>query len=64
MSGFHEAARAAFAAWAQLTPGEKMHLQYTTTRLAMHEWLGFDDPYGEDRAALLGLQPEDDRAIC
>jgi len=40
LSGFHEAALAAFAAKEHLTPGEKVHLQYTTTSPAMHRRLG------------------------
>ena len=40
LSGFHEAALAAFAAKARLDPGRKVHLQYTTTSPIMHERLG------------------------
>ena len=40
LSGFHEAALAAFAIKARLNPGEKVHLQYTTTSPIMHERLG------------------------
>lgn len=40
LSGFHEAALAAFAAKEHLSPGEKIHLQYTTTSPAMHRRLG------------------------
>ncbi|MHB8571209.1 MAG: ferredoxin--NADP(+) reductase, partial [Metallibacterium sp.] len=50
LSGFHEAALAAFAIKERLTPGEKVHLQYTTTSPLMHKRLhvepdlsGFDD---------------------
>ena len=43
LSGFHEAALAAFAIKARLTPGEKVHLQYTTTSPIMHKRLGVDD---------------------
>ncbi|MHB1991439.1 NAD(P)/FAD-dependent oxidoreductase [Metallibacterium scheffleri] len=39
LSGFHEAALAAFAIKEQLTPGEKVHLQYTTTSPLMHKRL-------------------------
>ncbi len=47
LSGFHEAALAAFAIKEQLNPGKKVQLQYTTTSSAMHERLGVDDPYAE-----------------
>jgi thioredoxin reductase (NADPH) len=40
LSGFHEAALAAFAIKARLNPGEKVHLQYTTTSPLMHQRLG------------------------
>ena len=40
LSGFHEAALAAFAAREYLKPGEKVHLQYTTTSPIMHKRLG------------------------
>jgi thioredoxin reductase (NADPH) len=42
LSGFHEAALAAFAAKALITPGKKVHLQYTTTSPVMHERLGVE----------------------
>lgn len=48
LSGFHEAALAAFAIKEQLNPGEKVHLQYTTTSSSMHKRLGVDDPYSKD----------------
>jgi len=48
LSGFHEAALAAFAIKEQLNPGEKVHLQYTTTSPSMHKKLGVDDPYAKD----------------
>lgn len=51
LSGFHEAALAAFAIKARLNPGEKVHLQYTTTSPIMHKRLGVDDPFAEDRVA-------------
>ncbi len=47
LSGFHEAALAAFAIKSYLNPGEKVHLQYTTTSSVMHQRLGVDDPYKE-----------------
>ena len=43
LSGFHEAALAAFAAKALLAPGKKVHLQYTTTSPIMHKRLGLSD---------------------
>jgi thioredoxin reductase (NADPH) len=43
LSGFHEAALAAFAAKERLDPGRKVHLQYTTTSPVMHERLGIKD---------------------
>ncbi len=50
LSGFHEAALAAFAIKEQLFPGQKVHLQYTTTSPVMHKRLGVDDPYANDDA--------------
>ncbi len=43
LSGFHEAALAAFAAKELLNPGKKVHLQYTTTSPIMHQRLGLVD---------------------
>lgn len=40
LSGFHEAALAAFAIKARVNPDEKIFLQYTTTSPLMHERLG------------------------
>ncbi len=40
LSGFHEAALAAFAVQKRLNPEAKQHLQYTTTSPIMHERLG------------------------
>ena len=48
LSGFHEAALAAFAAKERLEPGKKVHVQYTTTSPLMHERLGVESPYEED----------------
>ena len=42
LSGFHEAALAAFAAKALIEPGKKVHLQYTTTSPIMHRRLGVE----------------------
>ena len=50
LSGFHEAALAAFAAKEHLEPGRKVPLQYTTTSPAMHRRLGVS-PDVEDAAA-------------
>jgi thioredoxin reductase (NADPH) len=43
LSGFHEAALAAFAAKAIVEPGKKVHLQYTTTSPIMHKRLGVEE---------------------
>lgn len=43
LSGFHEAALAAFAAKSFIEPDKKVHLQYTTTSPIMHKRLGVDD---------------------
>jgi len=43
LSGFHEAALAAFAIAEQLNPAKKVHLQYTTTSPIMHKRLGVPD---------------------
>ena len=43
LSGFHEAALAAFAAKAIITPGKKVNLQYTTTSPLLKERLGVND---------------------
>ncbi|MGI9331154.1 MAG: NAD(P)/FAD-dependent oxidoreductase [Gammaproteobacteria bacterium] len=43
LSGFHEAALAAFAAKAIIEPGKKVPLQYTTTSPIMHKRLGVED---------------------
>ena len=42
LSGFHEAALAAFGIREYLNPGEKVHLQYTTTSPIMHKRLGVE----------------------
>jgi thioredoxin reductase (NADPH) len=44
LSGFHEAALAAFAVREHLKPEEKVHLQYTTTSPIMHKRLGVESP--------------------
>ncbi len=43
LSGFHEAALAAFAAKAIIEPGKKVPLQYTTTSPIMHKRLGVEE---------------------
>ncbi len=43
LSGFHEAALAAFAIRHRLHPEEKIRLQYTTTSTVMHQRLGLKD---------------------
>jgi thioredoxin reductase (NADPH) len=43
LSGFHEAALAAFAIAEHLNPSKKIHLQYTTTSPIMHKRLGVPD---------------------
>jgi len=47
LSGFHEAAMAAFAIKQRFEPDKKVHLQYTTTSPLMHERLGVDAAGGE-----------------
>ena len=42
LSGFHEAALAAFSIKERLNPGEKVHLQYTTTSPLLQKRLGVD----------------------
>jgi len=48
LSGFHEAALAAFGAKAYLFPEERVFLEYTTTSPKLHERLGVDDPFREE----------------
>lgn len=43
LSGFHEAALAAFAVRQHLHPDEKIHLQYTTTSSKLHQRLGLKE---------------------
>ena len=43
LSGFHEAALAAFAVKEHMRPGEKIHLQYTTTSPLLQKRLGVAD---------------------
>jgi len=51
LSGFHEAALAAFSIKERLNPGKKVHLQYTTTSPVMHQRLGVRDPCAHDTEA-------------
>ncbi len=44
LSGFHEAALAAFAASAFVFPEKRVHLQYTTTSPKLHKVLGVETP--------------------
>ncbi len=44
LSGFHEAALAAFAAAEYLNPEKQIQLQYTTTSTKLHKVLGVDSP--------------------
>jgi thioredoxin reductase (NADPH) len=48
LSGFHEAALAAFAAKERIEPDKKVRLQYTTTSPLMHERLGIADEVADD----------------
>jgi thioredoxin reductase (NADPH) len=50
LSGFHEAALAAFGVREHLRPDEKVHLQYTTTSPVMHRRLGLASPRAEQEA--------------
>lgn len=44
LSGFHEAALAAFSVEAHLNPGKKAHVQYTTTSNVIHQRLRVELP--------------------
>jgi thioredoxin reductase (NADPH) len=44
LSGFHEAALAAFGAAPYIFPDKRIHLQYTTTSPKLHKVLGVDTP--------------------
>ena len=44
LSGFHEAALAAFAAAPYIFPDKKIHMQYTTTSPKLHKILGVETP--------------------
>ncbi len=47
LSGFHEAALAAYAIKARLEPGKRVPLQYTTTSPLLHERLGVAEESGQ-----------------
>lgn len=51
LSGFHEAALAAFAVREHLRPGEKVHLQYTTTSPLLQRRLGVAEAAGAPASA-------------
>jgi thioredoxin reductase (NADPH) len=51
LSGFHEAALAAFSIKEYLEPGKKVHLQYTTTSPLMHKRLGVGSEGEDERRA-------------
>ncbi|RZL32691.1 MAG: ferredoxin--NADP(+) reductase, partial [Rubrivivax sp.] len=44
LSGFHEAALAAFGAAPYVFPDKRVHLQYTTTSPKLHKVLGVESP--------------------
>jgi thioredoxin reductase (NADPH) len=44
LSGFHEAALAAFGAMPIINPDKRVHLQYTTTSPKLHKVLGVESP--------------------
>ncbi|MCZ8236560.1 MAG: NAD(P)/FAD-dependent oxidoreductase, partial [Inhella sp.] len=44
LSGFHEAALAAFGAMPIINPEKRVHLQYTTTSPKLHKVLGVESP--------------------
>jgi thioredoxin reductase (NADPH) len=44
LSGFHEAALAAFGAAPYIFPDKKIHMQYTTTSPKLHKVLGVESP--------------------
>ena len=48
LSGFHEAALAAFGAAPYVFPDKAIHLQYTTTSPKLHKVLGVETPVFDD----------------
>ena len=55
LSGFHEAALAAFGAREYLKPQEKVYLQYTTTSPIMHKRLGVAAPEERRESVLAAI---------
>jgi len=51
LSGFHEAALAAFGAARYVFPNKPIHLQYTTTSTKLHKVLGVESPVKGEAAA-------------
>ncbi len=56
LSGFHEAALAAFAVKEHMRPGEKIHLQYTTTSPLLQKRLGVTGELGDGAAGDSGAR--------
>ena len=56
LSGFHEAALAAFAVKEHMRPGEKIHLQYTTTSPLLQKRLGVTGEVGDGAAGDSGAR--------
>ena len=56
LSGFHEAALAAFAVKEHMRPGEKIHLQYTTTSPLLQKRLGVAGETAADGAGSAGAR--------
>ena len=52
LSGFHETALAAFAVREHLRPGEKVHLQYTTTSPVLQQRLGVTETALEEASGI------------
>jgi len=50
LSGFHEAALAAFGAARYVFPNKPVHLQYTTTSTKVHKLLGVESPARQEAA--------------
>ncbi len=65
LSGFHEAALAAFGIREHLSPGEKVHLQYTTTSPLLQRRLGVaPDPSAPPLSGKGEPQLEDSRSLA
>lgn len=67
LSGFHEAALCAYAAWEYLHPGEKASMQYTTTSPSLHRRLGvtgeLDEPASPVRGSEVAAAPHPRQSI-